>query len=293
MAYQVKGTYNDDQIRQNSAETYRLIQEAKNAWETAHAAGDTTGMAAAHQTAERLRSSYGYSGGEDGSQYIANSYAPVRAQYQDAANSAAEVYRLAAEQGAARLAGQRSGISAQYDDLARQAYANYMLEQKALPQTMARLGLAGQGTAETTAARQSSAYQQNVLLGEQARAEALQGLENKIADLLATGELKGAQAQADAAMETAKGYQAYLAAQQKQQNYESERAEDARRWQAEMEQAAGKQQSSQQAGDFSRQMAVAKILAEYGDFSGYAALGFNPDQIAQMERAWRLSQAGK
>lgn len=305
--------YNDAYIRQTSPDTYSQIAAAKAAWETAHSAGDAAGMAAAHQAAENLRSGYGYSGGEDGSGYIAigsnnayntnNWYDTARTQYQNAANAAAEVYRIAAEQGAARLEGQRPNIQAQYDDLARQAYANYMLEQKALPDAMARLGLQGQGAAETTAARQSNAYQNNVMTGESARVDALRGLDSQIADLLYTGQVNGAKAQADALMEAARGYPDYAAALQKQQNYEREQAAQAYRWQAEQEQEAAQRQAKQEQdaaqrqanwqGDaFSRQMAVAKILAQYGDFSGYAALGFNPSQIAGMQEKWRQEQAG-
>lgn len=309
MAKVKKPQYNDAYIRQTSPDTYSQIAAAKSAWEAAHSAGDTAGMEAAHQAAESLRGTYGYSGGEDGSEYIATgsnySYQPnngasesdpynaVRSQYQSAANAAAEVYRLAAEQGAARLESRRPGIQAQYDDLARQAYANYMLEQKALPDILARLGLQGQGTAETTAARQSSAYQNNVITGETARANALQGLNSQIADLLFTGQINGAKAQADAWMEAAKGYPAYLAAQQNQQNYEREQAAQAYRWQAEHDQNAAQIQAGQQDDAFSRQMVMAQILAQYGDFSGYAALGFNPAQIAGMEEEWRRRQEGR
>jgi hypothetical protein len=46
------------------------ISIAKEAYNTAKAAGDTAGMEAAHATAEAVRSKYGYSGGGDGSQHI-------------------------------------------------------------------------------------------------------------------------------------------------------------------------------------------------------------------------------
>jgi hypothetical protein len=47
------------------------INIAKEAYNTAKAAGDTAGMEKAHATAEAVRSKYGYSGGGDGSQNIA------------------------------------------------------------------------------------------------------------------------------------------------------------------------------------------------------------------------------
>ena len=77
--YESAGNYNDAYIKQNAPGTYQQIQSAKSAWEAAHAAGDRAGMDAAHQMAESLRAAYGYSGGTDGSAYIPNGYAAIRA----------------------------------------------------------------------------------------------------------------------------------------------------------------------------------------------------------------------
>lgn len=46
------------------------IDQATQDWWTAYAAGDTEGMAAAHETAEAERATASYSGGTDGSEYI-------------------------------------------------------------------------------------------------------------------------------------------------------------------------------------------------------------------------------
>ena len=288
--YQSAGNYNDAYIKQNAPGTYQQIQSAKSAWEAAHAAGDRAGMDAAHQMAESLRAAYGYSGGTDGSAYIPNGYAAIRAQYQDAADAAARVYRQAAQQGAARLESQRPQIQANYDDLARQAYVNYMLEKRDLPQTMGRLGLQGQGAAESTAAQQSSAYQQNLIRGELGRQQALASLEGQISDVLLQGEFQAAQAQADMNLAMAQGYPDYLETQWQRQQAAAQQQQQAQRWQAEQALAAQKQQQSAVDAQFDRQLAVAKVLAQYGDFSGYASLGFNPDQIAQMGLAWQRQQ---
>lgn len=53
-----------------SASQQASIQSYKDAYNAAKAAGDTAGMAAAHQGAESVRASAGYSGGTDGSQTI-------------------------------------------------------------------------------------------------------------------------------------------------------------------------------------------------------------------------------
>ena len=307
MAYQKLGSFDDAYIKQSSPSSYQQIQAAKSAWEAANAAGDRAGMDAAHQAAESIRAAYGYSGGVDGSQYLPNAYAPIRNQYMDAANAAAQAYRLAAQQGASQLEAQRPQIQADYDALAKQTYINYMKEKQSLPETMAKLGITGQGAAESTAASQSNQYQQNVLEGELARQEALQGLNNRINELYQQGELQAAQAQADILMSLAQGYPDFLESQQEweyklaqqqaeknQQAWENSQQEWKNQQQIREQQlAAQKEAADQQQDAFNRQLAVAKILAQYGDFSGYISLGFNEDQIAQMRRAWQLQQLQK
>ena len=264
-------------------------------------------MDAAHQAAESIRAAYGYSGGVDGSQYLPNAYAPIRSQYMDAANAAAEAYRLAARQGAGQLEAQRPQIQADYDALAKQTYINYMKEKQSLPETMAKLGITGQGAAESTAASQSNQYQRNVLEGELARREALQGLNNRINELYQQSELQAAQTQADILMSLAQGYPDFLESQQEweyklarqqaaqnQQAWENSQQEWKNQQQIRKQQlAAQKEAADQQQAAFNRQLAAAKILAQYGDFSGYISLGFNEDQIAQMRRAWRMQQLQK
>lgn len=50
---------------------YKAIADKADAdWQAAYEAGDEEGMARAHKTKEEVRAMYGYSGGEDGSQYI-------------------------------------------------------------------------------------------------------------------------------------------------------------------------------------------------------------------------------
>ncbi len=95
----------------------------------------------------------------------------------------------------------------------------------------------------------------------------------------------------------AQGYPDYLLSQQKleqdaqlrQLQLQSQRENQ----QAQLLLSQQKQQESQTQNAFTRQLAAAKALAEYGDFSGYAALGFNADQIEQMRRAWLAKQQQK
>ena len=66
-AYTPTGTHNDAGL---PADAQAEIDALKEAYAAAIAGGDTAGAEAAHQAAEAIRSGYGYSGGEDGSEYI-------------------------------------------------------------------------------------------------------------------------------------------------------------------------------------------------------------------------------
>lgn len=56
-----------------TAEDQKALTQAGLDYNIAKAAGDTAGMEAAHAAAEAIRNKYGYSGGTDGSEYIATS----------------------------------------------------------------------------------------------------------------------------------------------------------------------------------------------------------------------------
>ena len=69
-SYTPKGTHYDATIKNNSQLQADQIQKYKDDYAAAAAKGDKAGMDAAHKAAESLRSGWGYSGGEDGSDYI-------------------------------------------------------------------------------------------------------------------------------------------------------------------------------------------------------------------------------
>lgn len=49
------------------------------------------------------------------------------------------------------------------------------------------------------------------------------------------------------------------------------------------------QQAQQESNTYNRSVYDAETLAKYGDFSGYAALGYSPEQIANMQTAYQAS----
>ena len=104
MEYQAKGTNLDQEIKEKNKTDWLAIQQAKNLYLQAQQAGDQAAMEAAHASAEAVRSKYGYSGGEDGSQYIQTGghAALVKQAYQQAGQAAES--KLQAQQQAAEAA---------------------------------------------------------------------------------------------------------------------------------------------------------------------------------------------
>lgn len=68
MGYTPKGTYLDAGL---TGADKAAVEDLSRQWSEAQAKGDQAAMDAAHKAAEAIRSGYGYSGGGDGSEYIA------------------------------------------------------------------------------------------------------------------------------------------------------------------------------------------------------------------------------
>ena len=121
----------DDQFL--TEEQKRQVQAFKREWERASAAGDRTGMDAAHAAAERVRARSGYSGGADGGGYTVlpgaeDAYTAARLKtyrpQTDAVNRAYDAARAvqlaelksAYEKNSAELEAQRTEIPEVYQD---------------------------------------------------------------------------------------------------------------------------------------------------------------------------------
>lgn len=266
------------------------IDKAKSDWEKANAAGDRAGMQAAHDRAESIRNAAGYSGGEDGSQYLPNGWGNTMNGYNSAADSAAALYRQAAQQGANSLRSLIPGLENQYSDISRQAYKNYMFEQKGTGQQLAKLGLGGQGFAESTIANNSSAYQKNVIDSEIAKKKAISEINMQAEQVIAGGDLEAGQAKVDAQMQIAKEYPNYLAAQQAQKNWLNSFEQAQQNWQNTFSQnqqgkdlAQQNWNATQSAKATAEQQSMALARAKLGDFSALKALGID---TTSMERAF-------
>lgn len=191
----------------------------------------------------------------------------------DAINAATDAGVLAYQQ-------MLPGINSQYDTAAKQLYTNYMQENQAMPEQLAKMGLSGQGISESTAASLANSYQGNLSASELARRAAIQDVNNQIANLRAEAEAQKAQTAYDLSGEQ---FSAWQWAQELQQQIQQ--AQQAQQWnQYTWEKEFGMAQDQEA---YNRQMEAALRLAEYGDFSGFKALGYNDAQIAGMEKAWQ------
>lgn len=153
-------------------------------------------------TIEQYKAKYGVSGGSSnsykpnygdmGDELEYNPYADqmeyYKKAYEDLEAQIREQNRLAVEQGTNRLNAQKSNINQAADENARQAYVQYMQSQKALPQQLASQGVSG-GATETANIGLQTAYQNNVNVINQNKANRLQEIDNAIVDLQNTGDL--------------------------------------------------------------------------------------------------------
>jgi hypothetical protein len=108
--------------------------------------------------------------------------------YQDLEDKIKEQNRLAVEQGTNRLNAQKDTINQAAEDNARQAYIMQMQAKKALPQQLAGQGGTG-GATETANLGIQTTYQNNINDINKNKVNAIQEIDNAIADLKTTGDL--------------------------------------------------------------------------------------------------------
>lgn len=279
-------------------EQLRKVNEFKAAWEEAAKRGDREGMDAAHGAAERVRAEANYSGGSDGGDYIdlgkkAASGAGVtpaalpsyRAQ-EDRVNDvydAAREAELAAlkgsyDAGKAALESEMEAIPGIYQQQRNAAASEAEIAGRNFNEYAAASGL-NSGTAGQAQLAMSNQLQGELSdLGAQ-EAEANRKLEDSLAQLrikyqndiaaaVANGEYRRASALLDE-YQRAEQSRVSTAANQADENYRA------------YESALSERQSSEKAA-----RERAERLAEFGDFSGYRDLGYSPEEISAMTRAW-------
>ena len=190
----------------------------------------------------------------------------------DAINAATEAGVLAYQQ-------MLPGINSQYDTAAKQLYTNFMQENQAMPEQLAKMGLSGQGISESTAASLANSYQGNLSASELARRSAIQDVNNQVANLRAEAEAQKAKTAYDLSGEQFSAWQWAQELQKQIQQFQQQQEWNKYTWEKEFGMA-------QDQDAYNRQLDAALRLAEYGDFSGFKALGYNDAQIAGMGKKY-------
>ena len=263
----------------------------KQQWQTAYDAGNQAGMNAAHTGAEAIRSQYGYSGGTDGSEYnpleqekfgqpvysssklqsavSADSY--INSLYNAQQEAAFDALKAAYDRNVQTLDSAAERLPLEYQAARNKTAAAGELERRSFNEYAAAHGL-NSGAGGQAQLAMGNTVQKNLGGINQAEVNAQAALQldrarlettykNDIAQAVANGNLQRAQALYgeyvrvdNSLVETSKA--------QANENYRSYTARTDSYW-----------QNQQSMAD------RAKMLAQYGDFSGYAELGFSPEQI--------------
>lgn len=147
-------TYDKDIL---SAEDYAKIEAAQKAWQTANAKGDVEGKASASARAEAIRSKYGYSGGDDGQQYITLEGYEGAEGMQKASTDLNAAYQSVADAQKANAEASKAEIDKQREAAMKEAYIGNMMDQKNIDQKLKASGITG-GLSESARAAMQNNY---------------------------------------------------------------------------------------------------------------------------------------
>lgn len=223
-SYTPKGTHYDATIKNNSQSQADQIQKYKDDYAAAAAKGDKAGMDAAHKAAESLRSGWGYSGGEDGSDYIstggisganlgeqmANRYSQGYSDYEQKMNDAAEAQQKALQ---ASIDSAVNNLESQKTTIGKNTEANNAAAEKAYmtainpngsyAEGLASQGLSKSGITESSMISAGNTYQNALNSNATTQTEALAEIERAITQARLNGDIEKANALADLYKETA------------------------------------------------------------------------------------------
>lgn len=271
--------YNDAIM--NSADKQKIAALGEQ-WQAAQKAGNQGGMNEAHEQAEMIRKKYGYSGGGDGSGFKIVGNSTVLPEAKDQSESINKIYdaqqkaktdalKAAYDQNMADYDAQAAKIPQTYNEARRQVSTQADISRANLNEQMAGSGINVGAGSQLALSQQNS---RNAAMGKVSSAEA-----DALSDLEAQRQkvktaYQNAVAQAISENDAARAKALYAEAQRvdnsivntavKQLSVDTTLAEN----------------------DRSRLEQQAATLAKYGDFSGYAALGYTQDQIDAMQKVW-------
>lgn len=271
--------YNDAIM--NSADKQKIAALGEQ-WQAAQKAGNQGGMNEAHEQAELIRKKYGYSGGGDGSGFKIVGNNTVLPEAKDQSESINKIYdaqqkaktdalKAAYDQNMADYDAQAAKIPQTYNEARRQVSTQADISRANLNEQMAGSGINVGAGSQLALSQQNS---RNAAMGKvsSAEADALSALEAQRAKVKTA--YQNAVAQAISENDAARAKALYTEAQRldnsivntavKQLSVDTTLAENER----------------------SRLEQQAATLAKFGDFSGYAALGYTQDQIDAMQKVW-------
>ena len=271
--------YNDAIM--NNADKQKIAALGEQ-WQAAQKAGNQGGMNEAHEQAELIRKKYGYSGGGDGSGFKIVGNNTVLPEAKDQSESINKIYdaqqkaktdalKAAYDQNMADYDAQAAKIPQTYNEARRQVSTQADISRANLNEQMAGSGINVGAGSQLALSQQNS---RNAAMGKvsTAEADALSDLEAQRQKVKAAYQNAGAQAISE--NDAARAKALYTEAQRvdnsivntavKQLSVDTTLAENER----------------------SRLEQQAATLAKYGDFSGYAALGYSQDQIDAMQKVW-------
>lgn len=271
--------YNDAIM--NSADKQKIAALGEQ-WQAAQKAGNQGGMNEAHEQAELIRKKYGYSGGGDGSGFKIVGNSTVLPEAKDQSENINKIYdaqqkvktdalKAAYDQNMADYDAQAAKIPQTYNEARRQVSTQADISRANLNEQMAGSGINTGAGSQLALSQQNS---RNAAMGKvsSAEADALSALEAQRAKVKTA--YQNAVAQAISENDAARAKALYTEAQRvdnsivntavKQLSVDTTLAEN----------------------DRSRLEQQAATLAKYGDFSGYAALGYSQDQIDAMQKVW-------
>lgn len=271
--------YNDAIM--NSADKQKIAALGEQ-WQAAQKAGNQGGMNEAHEQAELIRKKYGYSGGGDGSGFKIVGNSTVLPEAKDQSENINKIYdaqqkvktdalKAAYDQNMADYDAQAAKIPQTYNEARRQVSTQADISRANLNEQMAGSGINTGAGSQLALSQQNS---RNAAMGKvsSAEADALSALEAQRAKVKTA--YQNAVAQAISENDAARAKALYTEAQRvdnsivntavKQLSVDTTLAENER----------------------SRLEQQAATLAKYGDFSGYAALGYSQDQIDAMQKVW-------
>ena len=293
-------------------EQKKKIQAFTQAWNQARARGDKAGMEAAHAAAERVRAEADYSGTRDGSGFVelgsragsgtsgqeANGQVSVKDGYTpaqlpgyragtdqvnrvyDAAQKAREAeLRGAFEESDAAIRQEMRSVPGVYQEQKSAAAALSEQSGRNFREYASAVGLASGAGGQAELARANQLQADLNSLGRQ-EAEAATKLMDSLTQLKVRYRNDLAQAVAQGEFERA---EALLAEYRKE---EESRVSTARE-QADEDYRSYESQVKAQSESYERARRRAETLAEFGDFSGYRALGYTDSEIRAMYDAWR------